>query len=64
MLANLTAQQREDITSGAQHALRLIAFRRIHLILGMESRCVDDDEPVTARKRSLDTKDVEAERRS
>lgn len=34
--AALTAQQREDITASAQHALRLIAFRQMHKVLGME----------------------------
>uniref|UniRef100_A0A1B6DDM7 DZF domain-containing protein n=2 Tax=Clastoptera arizonana TaxID=38151 RepID=A0A1B6DDM7_9HEMI len=32
----LTPQQREDITASAQHALRLMAFRQIHKVLGME----------------------------
>ncbi|CAH1107335.1 unnamed protein product [Psylliodes chrysocephalus] len=32
----LTAQQREDLTCYAQHALRLIAFRQIYKVLGME----------------------------
>ncbi|XP_059479660.1 zinc finger RNA-binding protein isoform X4 [Neocloeon triangulifer] len=32
----LTVHQREDITASAQHALRLLAFRRIHEVLGME----------------------------
>ncbi|KAJ1522250.1 hypothetical protein ONE63_002555 [Megalurothrips usitatus] len=32
----LTAQQREDISASAQHALRLLAFRQIHKVLGME----------------------------
>ncbi|OQR70379.1 zinc finger RNA-binding protein-like [Tropilaelaps mercedesae] len=35
-LAQLSAQAREDITASAQHALRLIAFRQIHKVLGME----------------------------
>ncbi|KAH9492954.1 hypothetical protein Btru_023915 [Bulinus truncatus] len=34
--ATLTNQQREDITALAQHALRLIAFRQIHKVLGMD----------------------------
>ncbi|CAG9864119.1 unnamed protein product [Phyllotreta striolata] len=34
--ASLTAQQREDLTFYAQHALRLIAFRQIYKVLGME----------------------------
>lgn len=35
-LASLSPQAREDITASAQHALRLIAFRQIHKVLGME----------------------------
>ncbi|XP_068107355.1 zinc finger RNA-binding protein isoform X2 [Hyperolius riggenbachi] len=35
-LATMTEQQREDITSSAQFALRLLAFRQIHKILGMD----------------------------
>ncbi|XP_055952370.1 zinc finger RNA-binding protein-like isoform X2 [Argiope bruennichi] len=33
---SLTNQEREDITASAQHALRLIAFRQIHKVLGMD----------------------------
>ncbi|XP_023235215.1 zinc finger RNA-binding protein-like isoform X1 [Centruroides sculpturatus] len=33
----LTSQEREDITASAQHALRLIAFRQIHKVLGMDA---------------------------
>ncbi|KAK7862373.1 hypothetical protein R5R35_014392 [Gryllus longicercus] len=33
---NMLPQQREDITASAQHALRLIAFRQIHKVLGMD----------------------------
>lgn len=36
VLSDLTGQQREDITSSAQHALRLIAFNQIYKILGIE----------------------------
>ncbi|XP_026288097.1 zinc finger RNA-binding protein isoform X4 [Frankliniella occidentalis] len=32
----LTPQQREDITASAQHALRLLAFRQIFKVLGMD----------------------------
>ncbi|XP_074649610.1 zinc finger RNA-binding protein-like [Tubulanus polymorphus] len=35
--ASLTNQEREDITASAQHALRLIAFRQIHKVLGMDA---------------------------
>lgn len=33
---SLANQQREEITASAQHALRLIAFRQIHKVLGMD----------------------------
>lgn len=35
--AGLSNQEREDITASAQHALRLIAFRQIHKVLGMDA---------------------------
>ncbi|MEE6457956.1 hypothetical protein FKM82_000126 [Ascaphus truei] len=35
-LATMTDQQREDVTSSAQFALRLLAFRQIHKVLGMD----------------------------
>ena len=34
---DLNSQQRGDITASAQHALRLIAFRQIHKVLGIEA---------------------------
>lgn len=34
-LASLSKQQREDITVSGQHFLRLIAFRQIYTVLGM-----------------------------
>jgi len=33
----LTLQQKEDITSSAQHALRLIAFKRINQVLALDA---------------------------
>lgn len=36
---NLTAQEREDITASAQHALRLIAFRQIHKVSRIPRVC-------------------------
>lgn len=36
VLESMTLQQREDITASAQHALRMLAFRQIHKILGMD----------------------------
>ncbi|XP_018122041.1 zinc finger RNA-binding protein isoform X2 [Xenopus laevis] len=35
-LATMSDQQREDITSSAQFALRLLAFRQIYKVLGMD----------------------------
>ncbi|KAG8519099.1 Zinc finger RNA-binding protein 2, partial [Galemys pyrenaicus] len=35
VLGPMTLQQREDITASAQHALRTLAFRQIHKVLGM-----------------------------
>jgi len=34
--ANMSAQEREDITGAAQHALRLQAFRQLHKVLAVE----------------------------
>ncbi|XP_037021184.2 zinc finger RNA-binding protein 2 [Artibeus jamaicensis] len=36
VLGPMTLQEREDITASAQHALRMLAFRQIHKILGMD----------------------------
>jgi len=36
-VAGMTVQEREDITASAQHALRLVAFRQIHKVLGMDA---------------------------
>uniref|UniRef100_A0A4W4F996 DZF domain-containing protein n=1 Tax=Electrophorus electricus TaxID=8005 RepID=A0A4W4F996_ELEEL len=36
-LGSMTKQSREDVTASAQHALRLLAFRQIHKVLGMAS---------------------------
>ncbi|KAF7660472.1 hypothetical protein LDENG_00281710 [Lucifuga dentata] len=50
--ANLTLQQREDITQSAQHALRLCAFGQMHKVLGM-------DLPVKPRKSAgASSKDI------
>uniref|UniRef100_A0A8C3YJ40 Zinc finger RNA binding protein 2 n=1 Tax=Catagonus wagneri TaxID=51154 RepID=A0A8C3YJ40_9CETA len=35
-LRSMTLQEREDITASAQHALRMLAFRQIHKILGID----------------------------
>ncbi|XP_022105788.1 zinc finger RNA-binding protein-like isoform X2 [Acanthaster planci] len=44
-LAHLDKQQCEDITASAQHALRLIVFRQIHKVLGMEPLAVEQRTP-------------------
>lgn len=36
VLGKLTEQEREDITSSAQHALRLISFNQIYKILAID----------------------------
>lgn len=35
-LSSMTNQMREDLVASAQHALRLLAFRQIHKVLGMD----------------------------
>ncbi|KAE9549848.1 hypothetical protein FO519_006934, partial [Halicephalobus sp. NKZ332] len=52
----LNRQQREDITSSAQHALRLIVFDQIEKILDME-RLQEKNE--NGRKRATDTQCAE-----
>jgi len=36
VLGHITDQEREDITSSAQHALRLIAYNQVYKILGID----------------------------
>ncbi|KAM6216695.1 zinc finger RNA-binding protein 2 [Rhynchocyon petersi] len=36
VLDSMTKQEREDVTASAQHALRMLAFRKIHKVLGMD----------------------------
>jgi zinc finger RNA-binding protein len=53
----LTNQQKEDITTCAQRALRLIAFRQIHHLLGVDvlplSSCLPAADISQSRKRQL-----------
>uniref|UniRef100_H3AX55 Zinc finger RNA-binding protein n=1 Tax=Latimeria chalumnae TaxID=7897 RepID=H3AX55_LATCH len=35
-LETMNSQEREDVTASAQHALRMLAFRQIYKVLGME----------------------------
>ncbi|XP_018359554.1 PREDICTED: zinc finger RNA-binding protein isoform X2 [Trachymyrmex cornetzi] len=58
-IGNMTSQQREDITSSAQHALRLVAFRQIHKVLGMEQLPPPKFKGRFARKRRRDNSNGE-----
>ena len=58
--ADLTNQEREDITSSAQHALRMIAFRQIHKVLGIEALPAPKQWRA-ARKRRRDSSTGEGE---
>ncbi|KAI4541506.1 hypothetical protein MG293_008648 [Ovis ammon polii] len=63
-LSSMTLQEREDITASAQHALRMLAFRQIHKILG-----IDPLPPprirlgARFRKRPQEAGELEAKRR-
>lgn len=56
-LESVTPQAREDITASAQHALRLLAFRQIHKVLGMESLPASKGS-ARNRKRRRDVSDA------
>ncbi|CAG5083723.1 Similar to zfr: Zinc finger RNA-binding protein (Danio rerio) [Cotesia congregata] len=58
-IGNMTAQQREDITASAQHALRLVAFRQIHKVLGMEQLPPPKHKGRFPRKRRRDNSNGE-----
>jgi len=58
--ADLTNQEREDITSSAQHALRMIAFRQINKVLGIEPLPAPKQWRIT-RKRRRDSSTGEGE---
>ncbi|XP_063770918.1 zinc finger RNA-binding protein 2 isoform X2 [Pseudophryne corroboree] len=62
MFESLTKQEREDITTSAQHAVRLITFRKIHKVLGMEPiRTGRNKANVQNKKRQLDSTDKAVE---
>lgn len=56
-LGTMSKQAREDVTANAQHALRLLAFRQIHKVLGMGSLPVSK-AAARNRKRRRDGSDV------
>uniref|UniRef100_A0A8C9AHB3 Zinc finger RNA binding protein 2 n=1 Tax=Prolemur simus TaxID=1328070 RepID=A0A8C9AHB3_PROSS len=59
-LEPMTPQEREDVTASAQHALRLLAFRQIHTLLGMDplpaARCRPGSR---SRKRRPEPREAE-----
>ncbi|XP_063147047.1 zinc finger RNA-binding protein 2 [Candoia aspera] len=60
-LQSMAQQAREDVTASGQHALRMLAFRQIHKVLGMEPLPFPKNRPGTfSRKRRRDT-DEEAQ---
>ncbi|KAI6178809.1 hypothetical protein M3Y98_00541700 [Aphelenchoides besseyi] len=60
VLAALTAQQREDIVCCAQEIVRLIAFDRIHTVLGMERLSMNRKRP---NKENEDDNDAKKEKK-
>ncbi|RXN03360.1 zinc finger RNA-binding -like isoform X2 [Labeo rohita] len=56
-LGSMSKQAREDVTASAQHALRLLAFRQIHKVLGMGSLPVSK-AAARNRKRRRDGSDT------
>nr|XP_028569149.1 zinc finger RNA-binding protein-like isoform X1 [Podarcis muralis] len=52
-LQSMARQQREDVTASSQHALRMLAFRQIHKVLGME--------PLPLLKNRKRRRDIEEE---
>ncbi|KAM6461692.1 zinc finger RNA-binding protein 2 [Liasis olivaceus] len=60
-LQSMAWQEREDVTASSQHALRMLAFRQIHKVLGMEPLPFLKNRPgVFSRKRRRDA-DEEAQ---
>ncbi|XP_037106563.1 zinc finger RNA-binding protein isoform X1 [Syngnathus acus] len=57
VLERMDLQDREDVTASAQHALRLLAFRQIHQVLGMDSMLATK-AAVRNRKRLRDVSDT------
>ena len=66
VLASLSAQEVEDLTASAQHALRLVAFRQLHKVLSMEPLELDEPEQLTAdaEEEEADDSAAAAERSS
>ncbi|XP_050525767.1 zinc finger RNA-binding protein [Daktulosphaira vitifoliae] len=54
-LAPLTVQEREDITMSAQNVLRLLAFRQVNKVLGMELLPIKQSRYTRKRRREGST---------
>ncbi|XP_025772142.1 zinc finger RNA-binding protein 2 [Puma concolor] len=61
-LGPMTCQQREDLTASAQHALRLLAFRQIHKILGMDPLPPPKSRPGARFRKRLREAGTEAQK--
>lgn len=62
--AKLTLQQREDITASAQHALRLLSFRKCHEVLGLDEATSSppaERQPDSGSKRPADDAQEQSE---
>jgi len=59
--SNLTNQEREDITSSAQHAMRMIAFRQINKVLGIDALPAPKQWRVARKRRRDDADGAEGE---
>ncbi|XP_069505514.1 zinc finger RNA-binding protein 2 isoform X2 [Ambystoma mexicanum] len=61
-LETMTNQQRQDITASAQHALRMVAFRQIYKVLGIDPFPPSKHKTnFYNRKRRRETTEVEGE---
>jgi len=58
-LSNLTEQEAEDITKSAQYYLRLMHFRQIYKVLGMQMEETDEGK-AEAEAGAEDTKEIDA----
>ncbi|XP_006898019.1 PREDICTED: zinc finger RNA-binding protein 2 [Elephantulus edwardii] len=59
VLDSMTRQEREEVTASAQHALRMLAFRKIHRVLGMD-RLPKSRSRAHFQKRLRDEAEAEA----
>jgi len=59
-LSNLTKQEAEDITKSAQYYLRLMHFRQIYKVLGMQMEETDEVKEEQGLDGAEDTKDIDS----